>query len=197
MSSKKGFSVWVCAGADPRMVRIGTGPPFWQINHVNSAYFRLFLGYFRVISAIRPPLLDLGPLFLHILDPPLVCVCVGCGCVWGGVVCVFVCFCFVCLFLFRFRYNIKYQRVSPKDHNLFLQPIDYIFVETSSSCCHVLNALSVVTADDTVSFGWRIHYKSICCFVYGTQKEIIMITIVRSELNYTVHIYFVTNHWSK
>ena len=46
-------------------------PPFWQINHVNSAYFRLFLGYFRVISAIRPPLLDLGPLFLHILDPPL------------------------------------------------------------------------------------------------------------------------------
>ena len=58
-------------GADPRMVRIGTGPPFWQINHVKSAHFRLFLGYFRVISAIRPPLLDLGPLFLHILDPPL------------------------------------------------------------------------------------------------------------------------------
>ena len=46
-------------------------PPFWQINHVHSAYFRLFWGYFRVISAIRPPLLDLGPLFLHILDPPL------------------------------------------------------------------------------------------------------------------------------
>ena len=30
-------------------------PPFWQINHANSAYFRLFLGYFRVISATRPP----------------------------------------------------------------------------------------------------------------------------------------------
>ena len=43
-------------GADPRMVRIGTGPPFWQINHANSAYFRLFLGYFGVISATRPPL---------------------------------------------------------------------------------------------------------------------------------------------
>ena len=42
-------------GADPHMVRIGTGPPFWQINHANSAYFRLFLGYFRVISATRPP----------------------------------------------------------------------------------------------------------------------------------------------
>ena len=59
-------------GADPRMVRIGTGPPFLQINQANSAYFRLFLGYFRVISATRPPLLDLGPHFLHILDPPLV-----------------------------------------------------------------------------------------------------------------------------
>ena len=44
------------SGADPRMVRIGTGPPFWQINHANSAYFRLFLGYFGVISANRPPL---------------------------------------------------------------------------------------------------------------------------------------------
>ena len=43
-------------GADPRMVRIGTGPPFWQINHANSAYFRLFLGYLGVISATRPPL---------------------------------------------------------------------------------------------------------------------------------------------
>ena len=59
-------------GADPRMVRISTAPPpFWQINHANSAYFRLFLGYFRVISSIRSPLLDLGPPFLHILDPPL------------------------------------------------------------------------------------------------------------------------------
>ena len=45
-------------------------PPFWQINHANSAYFRLFLGYFGVISATRPPLLDLGLPFLHILDPP-------------------------------------------------------------------------------------------------------------------------------
>ena len=59
--------------ADPRMVRIGTAPPpFWQINHANSAYFRLFWGYFGVISATRPPPpLDLGPLFLHILDPAL------------------------------------------------------------------------------------------------------------------------------
>ena len=48
-------------------------PPFWQINHANSAYFRLFLSYFGVISATRaPPLLDLGLPFLHILDPPLV-----------------------------------------------------------------------------------------------------------------------------
>ena len=54
----------ICPGADLRMVRIGTGPPFWQINHANSAYFRLFLGYFQVLSATRPP-------FLHILDPPL------------------------------------------------------------------------------------------------------------------------------
>ena len=38
-------------------------PPLWQINHANSAYFRLFLGYFGVISAIRPSLLDLGPSF--------------------------------------------------------------------------------------------------------------------------------------
>ena len=60
------------SGADPRMVRIGTGPPFWQINHANSAYFRLILGYFGVISAARPPLLDLGPPFLHILDPALI-----------------------------------------------------------------------------------------------------------------------------
>ena len=45
--------------------------PFWQINHANSAYFRLFWGYFGVISATRPPLLDLGLPFLHILDPPL------------------------------------------------------------------------------------------------------------------------------
>ena len=51
------------SGADPRMVRIGTGPPFWQINHVNSAYFRLFLGYFRVISAIRPPFWISAPSF--------------------------------------------------------------------------------------------------------------------------------------
>ena len=36
-------------------------PPFWQINHANSAYFRLFLGYFGVISTIRPPFLDLAP----------------------------------------------------------------------------------------------------------------------------------------
>ena len=40
--------------------------PFWQINHANSAYFRSFLGYFRVISTTQPPLLDLGtPLFTY------------------------------------------------------------------------------------------------------------------------------------
>ena len=38
-------------------------PPFWQINHANSVYFRLFLGYFQVISATWPPVLDLGPPF--------------------------------------------------------------------------------------------------------------------------------------
>ena len=59
-----------CSWADPRIVRIGTGPPFWQINHANSAYFRLFLGYFRVISVTRPPFWISAP-FLHILDPPL------------------------------------------------------------------------------------------------------------------------------
>ena len=58
-------------GADPRMVRIGTGPPFWQINHANSAYFRLFLGYFGVISATRPPLFTYSgssPVILHPKD---------------------------------------------------------------------------------------------------------------------------------
>ena len=65
------FIKYKVSGADPHMVRIGTGPPFWQINHANSAYFRLFLGYFWVISATWPPLLDLGLPFLHILDPPL------------------------------------------------------------------------------------------------------------------------------
>ena len=54
---------------DPRMVRIGTGLPFWQINHAHSAYFRLFLGYFRVISATWPPPFRSQPPFLHILDP--------------------------------------------------------------------------------------------------------------------------------
>ena len=59
------------AGADPRMVRIGTGPPFWQINHANSAYFRLFLGYFGVISANRPPLFTYpgsSPVFVLIIS---------------------------------------------------------------------------------------------------------------------------------
>ena len=61
----------VCTGADPCVVRIGTGPPFWQINHANSACYRLFLGYFGVISASRPPFGSRPPPFLHILDPPL------------------------------------------------------------------------------------------------------------------------------
>ena len=30
-------------------------PPFCQLNHANSAYSRLFLGYFGVILATRPP----------------------------------------------------------------------------------------------------------------------------------------------
>ena len=63
--SKNFLSMPQPAGADPRMVRISTGPPFWQINHANSAYFRVFLGYFGVISATWPPFLDLGP------PPPL------------------------------------------------------------------------------------------------------------------------------
>ena len=58
------------SGADPRMVRIGTGPPFWQINHANSAYFRLFLGYFRVISATRPPLwISASPFYISWIRP--------------------------------------------------------------------------------------------------------------------------------
>ena len=71
------FSLYFISGADPHMVRIGTAPPFWQINHANSAYFRLFLGYFRVISATRPPLLDLSLPVLHILDPPLLYILCG------------------------------------------------------------------------------------------------------------------------
>ena len=60
------------AGADPCMVRIGTPPPpLWQINHAKSAYFRLFLGYFQIISATCPLPFGSRPPFLHILDPPL------------------------------------------------------------------------------------------------------------------------------
>ena len=40
-------------------------PPFRQINHANSAYFRLFWGYFRVISATRPPFRISAPLFTY------------------------------------------------------------------------------------------------------------------------------------
>ena len=39
-------------------------PPFWQVNHANSACF-------GAISAKFPPILTLGPLFLQILDPAL------------------------------------------------------------------------------------------------------------------------------
>ena len=51
-----------------KWIQVGT----YMTGHANSAYFRLFLGYFGVISATRPPL-DLAPpfFFLHILDPPL------------------------------------------------------------------------------------------------------------------------------
>ena len=56
-------------GVDQRMVRIGTAPPFWQINHANSAYFSLFLGLYQSPS---PPFGSQPPFFfLHILDPPL------------------------------------------------------------------------------------------------------------------------------
>ena len=65
-NSKFFNSLVLQTGADPRMVRIGTGPPFWQINHANSAYFRLFLGYFWVISATRaPPFWISAPLFTY------------------------------------------------------------------------------------------------------------------------------------
>ena len=40
-------------------------PPFWQINHANSAYFRLFLGYI----SHPPPLLDLGPPVISWIHP--------------------------------------------------------------------------------------------------------------------------------
>ena len=57
---------WINVDSTLRGWFVPTGrPPFWQINHANSAYFRLFLGYFGVISATRPPLLDLGPLFTY------------------------------------------------------------------------------------------------------------------------------------
>ena len=52
------------AGAEPGKGRIGTGPPFWQVNHANSAYF-------GAISVNFPPISTLGPLFLQILDPAL------------------------------------------------------------------------------------------------------------------------------
>ena len=45
-------------------------PPFWQINHANSAYFRLFLGYFRVISATRPPFwISASPFYISWIRP--------------------------------------------------------------------------------------------------------------------------------
>ena len=37
------------------------GSTYWQINHANSAYFRLFWGYFWVIYQPPPPPLDLAP----------------------------------------------------------------------------------------------------------------------------------------
>ena len=42
--------IHVCSESAP-----APAPPFWQVNHANSAYFRLFLGYFGVISATWPP----------------------------------------------------------------------------------------------------------------------------------------------
>ena len=66
---------WVCllidgtvTGANPRMVRIGTGPPFDRY----IMQIQPILGYFGVISATRPPPFgSRPPPFLHILDPPL------------------------------------------------------------------------------------------------------------------------------
>ena len=86
-------------GADPHMVQIGTGPSFWQINHANSAYFRLFLGYFQIISATRRPPFGSRPPFLHILDPPL------CLCSRFQVYCLF----FVILIHFFFRVQWNYN----------------------------------------------------------------------------------------
>ena len=47
-------------------------PPLWQINHANAAYFRLFWGYFRVISATRPPFWISAPLFTYPGSTPAV-----------------------------------------------------------------------------------------------------------------------------
>ena len=43
-------------GADPGMGRIGTGPPFWQLNHANSAGFGAILATRPLFTGTRPPL---------------------------------------------------------------------------------------------------------------------------------------------
>ena len=51
---------------------LAPAPPFWRINHANSAYFRLFLGYFGVISATRPPFwISASPFYISWIRPCL------------------------------------------------------------------------------------------------------------------------------
>ena len=66
------WSIWVIEGMGECIASQGRihvwsesapAPPFWQINHANSAYFRLFWDYFRVISATRPPFWISAPPF--------------------------------------------------------------------------------------------------------------------------------------
>ena len=65
-------------GVDPGMDWFGPiPPPFWQLNHANSAYF-------GAISANFPSISTLGPLFLQILHPALILITLrkNINCVW-------------------------------------------------------------------------------------------------------------------
>ena len=61
----KDFRVWF---SGPGRIKVwadsAPGPPFWQLNHANSAYF-------GAISANFPSISTVGPLFLQIPGPAL------------------------------------------------------------------------------------------------------------------------------